>query len=276
MKILFSLIYCFTLASYTVPVCADPSSQTYEFGVLPYLAPQRLEKVYQPIVNEFSRVLQRTVLLRTDTNSVDFFSKLAKKSYDIALVNPFDSIPAIDQFGYEPIAARPLHHCNIYTRVDSSITKVEQLKHKLLGVASLRSPITFYTKRILTDHTLTPGKDLRLKTYPTPQACLHALVIQAIDACGSSSASAANFKTARGIELRSLAKCAQFPGMVLLVHSRIPASEKHRLRKAVLNWPHTPQGEKHVRTAGPQVVFNAYDAAAYNNIRRDYQAWKKP
>lgn len=252
---------------------AQTSLTAYEFGVLPYLTPARLEKAYTPAVLEFSRLLHRRVYLRTSTKSQRFFDKLQEHAFDIAIVNPFDSVAALGTFGYVPIASRPSHRCNIYANVSGPITRIDDLKHKVVGVASERSPITFFSLRILNRHNLRAGTDYLLKTYPTTPACLHNLVVGQVDACGASSVTADVFKTQRGIDLRVVENCEMFPGMVVIVHSRVPQSDRELLRQAILSWPYTEEGRTLLSAIGKHARFVPYDAQAYKNIKTYYQEW---
>lgn len=38
---------------------------------------------------------------RTSAESSLFFAKLRQSEFDLAIVNPFDSVPAIEDFGYK-------------------------------------------------------------------------------------------------------------------------------------------------------------------------------
>jgi ABC-type phosphate/phosphonate transport system substrate-binding protein len=271
-SIIFILLI--SLSANTCIASRNDTDQAYEFGVLPYLAPVRLESMYGPAVSEISRLLNRKVYLRTSTSSEKYFANLQQSAFDLAVVNPFDSVPAQEQFGYIAIAARSQHHCSIYTLPQSPIQQFDNLRRKVIGVASPRSPITFYTTRLLNQQDLRAGIDVELKPYPTTHACLHALIVGDISACGASTITADIFRHQRGIELRELAQCEEFPGMVFLVHSRLPVTERKLLRQTILNWSRTENGITLLNTIGPHTRFVSYSPENFKNIRIHYEEWK--
>jgi ABC-type phosphate/phosphonate transport system substrate-binding protein len=271
-SIIFILLI--NLSANTCIASGNGTDQAYEFGVLPYLAPVRLENRYGPVVSEISRLLNRKVYLRTSTSSEKYFANLQQTAFDLAVVNPFDSVPAQEQFGYIAIAARPQHHCSIYTLPLSPIQQLDHLRQTVIGVASPRSPITFYTARLLNQHDLRTGIDVELKPFPTTHACLHALVVGDISACGASTVTAGIFRHKRGIDLQELAQCEEFPGMVFLVHSRLPETERNLLRQTILNWRNTESGNTLLDAIGPHTAFVSYNPENFKNIKTNYEEWR--
>lgn len=268
---------CLLLFNYAVAESnsqARDSSNAIQFGVLPFLAPVRLESMYAPVASEFSQLLNREVFLKTGASSDEYFKQLEKQVFDIAIVNPFDSVPVIDEFNYIPLAARPMHRCIVVTPEAGAIETVEQLRGKVVGVASKRSPISFYSLRAIESHGLIVGKDFTVKHHKTTQACLHNLLIGSIDACGAGGATSSVFKDKRKINLRKISQCEEFPGMVIVAHSRVPKDERDNIKQLILAWPKSGK-EELLRKLGKHAKYIPYKEENYKMIRRHRKQWQQ-
>ncbi len=103
---------------------------TYSFGVHPLHNPQRLFKVFNPLLAYLSAHIKGVKFkLEASTNYASYDKKLAFKSFDFALPNPYQTVVAIDN-GYS-VFAKMADDENfkgiIIVRKDSNINKVTDL-----------------------------------------------------------------------------------------------------------------------------------------------------
>lgn len=100
-------IFAFVVALIALPLQAapkEPPSESYRLGVFPYMAPRQIVELYGPIAASMETVLKHPVRLESAATFPDFGRNLEERSYDIALIQPFDYPNAIDNFGYLPLA----------------------------------------------------------------------------------------------------------------------------------------------------------------------------
>jgi phosphonate transport system substrate-binding protein len=250
------------------------AAPAYQFGVIPYLAPSRLEAIYAPLVNELSHMLHRRVYLRTSSTKDKFTSNLKDARYDIAIVNPFESIVALDNYGYVALAMRPKHRSSIVVLHDSPIRELEDLRGTTIGTASARSPMTYFALHALGTHGLEAGKDYQVQYFPTPQACLHHLIIGDIDACGAGGGETARMLTnRRNIQLRTIISSIEHPSMVFVVHDRVPQSDRKIIQKTLLEWRSKYNVNSHGGHWGGIPSFIPYRKDDYDIIRQHYNNW---
>ena len=74
----------------TVNYCL--ATEGIRFGVYPHLPPRDLEKVYAPIAEEFSRVLNMPVKFESSSSFENFNDRLDQDTFDVVFVQPFDFV----------------------------------------------------------------------------------------------------------------------------------------------------------------------------------------
>jgi len=113
---------------------------TYTFGVHPLHNPQRLFKVFNPLMRYLSKNIQGVKFkLETSKNYASYDRKLAFKELEFALPNPYQTILAIDN-GYN-VFAKMADDENfrgiILVRKDSDINQIQDLVGKAISYPAL-------------------------------------------------------------------------------------------------------------------------------------------
>jgi len=231
------LVCLLILGSPSTSWSSEQPEKRYSFGVLPYLSAVRLEPIYVPISIEMSKTVQGTVDFRTASNDKKFFSKLKQQSFDIALIQPFWYPPAVDQFGYLPLArfAEPLSSL-VYVLDDSPIKTLDDLKGKIIATPPAFVPIVHMAKRELKRLGLIPGKDLELKAFKAIDSCFQQIVIGAASACIGPSFAQALIENKMNLRLRSILETPAIPGFSLIIHNRVPAEDRQKIQSLLLAW----------------------------------------
>ena len=247
----------------------DSSVALYTFSVAPYRPIPKLEADFAHYLAEVNKTSPYRVSLKLALNSVKYFELIKKQIPDFALINPFDSVPAQDKYGYVPLLARPLHRCKIVTPMASKIKSVQDLKNKRVGFASKRSPISFYSERTLEKYGLLAERDYKKINYSSPFSCMHNLIIGEVDACTGGQHTVKSFRNTRNIEFIELAQCEAFPGMVFMAHERVPQKHLLHMKTLFIKWQSKnadKPGHKHQK-------FGPYIANDYVIIRKHYRQW---
>ena len=250
---------------------ADNNAQqkpNYIFSALPYRPIQKLEADFSPFLADVNKIAPFKVSLKLSLDSLRYFKLISDQVPDFIIVNPFDSVPAQDKFGYLPVYSKPLHRCKIVT-INNNINRIEDLKNKKIGFASKRSPISFYSQRVLDKHGLLPNKNYTKINHKSVFKCLHNLVIAKVDACTAPYKAVKSFKKNRNIDIKELAQCEAFPGMVFMVHKRVPKNDFNKINDLFINGQHYSKG----KAGHPHKNFSTYNAEQFLNIRKHYYQW---
>ena len=242
---------------------------SYIFSVLPYRPIPKLEADFSPFISEINRHSHFTMSLKLSLNSIKYFEMLKQQVPDFALINPFDSVPAQDTFGYQPVLARPMHRCKVVTLKKNNINTVEDLRNKKVGFASKRSPLSFYSARALEKEGLIADKDYIKINHKSLFKCLHSLVISKVDACTAGQKTVQSFKKHRNIGFKELAQCEAFPGLVLMAHERVSKSDVEQFKKVFLN----RQNQTKSKVGHKHKGFGPYISDRYESIRKHYSQW---
>lgn len=250
---------------------AQPQTQPqtpYLFGAFPMMAVAEAEKVFSPIAENFTQALARPVRFRTKASFDQYADELAKQTYDIALVQPFDYVDAHDKHGYLPLARRgePLV-AHIMVLPKSAVQKLEDLKGKRVGLPPATAAVSHLAKMSFLQIGLHPAKDVALQYYKSHDSCLQQLLIGDIEACVSAPYPVKFFSSKWGVEFRLLAKSPPIPHALLVVHSRVPKAERERLLQTVLGWPETEAGRK-LLEFGQLTPFVPATNAEYDAVRK--------
>jgi phosphonate transport system substrate-binding protein len=240
---------------------ARAAEEAYTLGVIPYRAASELEPVYAPVAAELAAALGRPVRFRTAGTSADFLPRLRQGGFDIALVQPFYYLAAVDEAGYQPLArvAEPFE-AQLIARADGPVREVEDLRGRTVATPPRYSPNTVILLQALRERGLRPGADFRLETMPTQSACLHQVLTGAAEACASGSAQVA--AAGRRVGLRTLLQADGLPGLAFIAHPRVPAPERERLRQALLALNDRPAGRALLQSLQTAALVPADDGDA--------------
>lgn len=216
---------------------SEQPEKRYTLGVLPYLSAVRLEPIYVPLTIEMSNAVEGRVDFRTASNDKKFFSKLKQQSYDIALIQPFWYPPAIDQYGYLPLVrfSEPLS-AHVFVLDESPIKTLEDLRGKTIATPPAFVPIVHMAKRELRQRGFIPGKDLELKEYKAIDSCFQKVVIGAASACIGPSFAKTLVENKMNLRLRSVLETPPIPGFSMVVHNRVPAADREKIKNLLLAW----------------------------------------
>ena len=221
----------------------DGARPAYVFGVFPHLPMGQLEKIYAPIAEDFERALGRKVVFRSKSNFEQFSAELRQRTYDVALVQPFDYVVAHDRYGYLPLARRgETLAAQFMVLPDSPLKTIQDLRGRRVGVPPETAAISHLVKLALVRAGVHPDRDVEIRHFRTHDSCLQQLVIGSIDSCGSAPYPVRFFKSRWQVELRVLSETFVIPHSLFIVHKRVPARERRLLLDTILSWPKSEKG----------------------------------
>ena len=259
--------YCGTTAAWaTEPSETGEGDQgsagsAYSLGVFPYLTPLRMEAIYAPVSEDLRRALGHPVLFRTASRFEVFFERLKAQRYDIAVIQPFWYVPAVDRFGSLPLArmTEPLT-TQIMVLDSSSLSSTEDLRGTTVATPPAFAPVTHIARKALEERGMVPGRDVVLKAFKSIDSCFQQVVIGAASACVSGSFAPRIMEKELKVKLRALIKTPGIPNVTIVIHSRVPATVRERLRQAVLSWHSNNDGRALLQRIGTSQFVPARDA----------------
>ncbi len=250
--------------------------ESYSFGVLPYLAPLRMEAIYAPVGAALSQAIDHPVQLRTASQFELFFERLKAKQYDIALVQPFWYVLAVDRLGYLPLARieEPLSSVIVVLN-DSPLNSIEDLRGKTVAAPPPFGPMTRLASRALTERDIVPGRDVMLRHVRSIDSCFQQVIIGTAAACISGSFPVPAIEERLKVKLRVLMQTPSIPNLTLVIHSRVPADVRARFRQAILSWAGSDEGRTLLRGIKTRGFVPVHDAD-YDGVRALMKETQQP
>jgi len=124
-------------------------------GVHPYKSPQKLLKIYKPLINHLSQQLNRPVTLSIAKDYETHIQQIGENKLDIAYLGPASYVKLINRFGAKPILARqainqkPTFQGKIIIRKNSTINTIKDLKGKRFAFGDPNSTMSHLVPRFM-------------------------------------------------------------------------------------------------------------------------------
>jgi phosphonate transport system substrate-binding protein len=223
----------------------------YSFGVFPYLSTRDTAFTYGPVNADFNQALDHEVRLRTSSSFEKFSEKLAEEYYDIALIQPFDYMPAVEQSNYEPIARVAEDLVAVFAvSGDSKFNSIEDLRGTHIALAPEPAATSQLGIKALRKAGLIPGRDIFLHFLPSHISCVHQVVIKEVSACVTGPPIVRMFNARMNTQVRILAQTHAIPHILFVVHDRVPLEDRLKLQQIITSWQTTEHGKKLLRKLG--------------------------
>lgn len=220
----------------------------YTFAVFPYLSAKQLSQSYGPVAADFSRTLNRPVRFTSTRTYTEFSRGLTEGIYDIAMIQPFDYVNAVDQHGYRPLARVDADlRANFVVRPESPLKSINELKGTQVALPSATAAVSRMALKALRDAGLIPGVDVRVRHFKSFGSCMQDVLIGNASTCATGKAAKAIFEKRMNVELRTLYETPTIPHMAFVAHSRLPEAEHKHLQAAIIDWNKTTEGQQIVK-----------------------------
>lgn len=251
---------------------ADAQQPVYKFAVFPYLSPEQLETIYDPIAADLSRASASDIRFSTSTTFPIFAKNLRQQAYDIAFIQPFYYTTIAAEAGYVPLArvAGDLAGLIVVPQ-DSPVQNLQDLQGKTLALPPVKAAVSHLAKIALSQAGLDPERDVTLNHVPSHSACLQQLVVKKAQACASGPTGWHIFQKRRPGYARLLMKTSTIPNSLVVVHNRVPEHHRALLQQTMISWHQSDRGRQLLQRAQFSKFVPALDAD-YDIVR---QYWKE-
>lgn len=150
-----------------VPTSKNLKSDTYKFGVHPYLNSKKMYTLYRPILDFIETQMgDIEIILETSATYAEYDAKLYRGDFDFSIPNPFQTYNALS-CGYDVIAkVKPdsVFRGIFIARKESRLKYPSQLKGKSISFPALTAlAATMMPLLFLSEHGIDVNKDIEVK-----------------------------------------------------------------------------------------------------------------
>lgn len=212
-------------------------------GVFPRRNATTTHKLFTPLAEYLSKVLNRRVKIDTQKDFPSFWKEVQKGSYDIVHYNQFHYVKSHKEFGYEVIVknieyGKDTLSSAIIVRADSGIDTIQDLRGKRIVFGGGLSAMVAYigAKMLLRNAGLYTG-DYIEKTVKLPAQAVNATYFGQSDAAGTADLVfkfLANSKRLNVKDIKLLAQGEQLVHLPWAVKSGMAPALMKSIQKALL------------------------------------------
>ncbi len=213
-------------------------------GLMPYLSTRALLATYQPLANALENELNQPVQLLTAPDFDTFFKRVLIGDYDFVVLAPHYSRIAIKDYGYKALLMNksPIRSVLVTAR-NNPLESSAGLRNQSIAIVERSALVAINGAIWLADQGLKEDVDYRFVETVTHSSALHSAI------SGKSRAAIVSIASLRLAppELQRDAvvfvEFKQIPGMYYLAHSSLPAAQQAAIKKALLHFEPTVEGQ---------------------------------
>jgi phosphonate transport system substrate-binding protein len=240
----YAMMHNYDPAASTLAKAASAAARDLVLGVFPFIAPRQLAQNFAPAQLALGKSIDATVRLRTATNFDTFDAGIEAAKYDIVVVNPFDYARA-SAHGYLPLAGmKSKLQGTFFVRADSPYRQIIDFRGKAIAMPPFDSVQARLGRLALMQAGLIPGRDVTVDYRKNHESCLQEVRTGAAQACVTSEMTLPMLPTAVTQGLRAVGRTESAPGVLFMVHRRLPARTRGQLQAEITGWRDSEQGRR--------------------------------
>lgn len=232
-------------------------SPSLRMALIPYLSPNVLVPLFQPLARHFENDAGRPVELYSAPSIRSHVERILKPDFDIIFTAPHMGRLAQLDAGYVPIGSfeRPLKGV-ITVRKSGPIESIEQLKGRTIAINDRLVLNSILTLQELEKRGLKLA-DLKVVAAASQNSAILSVAAGDVDAAITVNFALGQVPKARLDEVRILFETVDVPSMpstLILVHPRMAKEEQLRLGASLLRFSRTDEGKQFLTSS------------SYNNV----------
>lgn len=246
--------------------------QDLKLGIHPYQSAINLVEKFSPFANYLAQVLNQPVKIVISHDYQHHIDQVGANTYDIAYMGPASYVKLVEKFGPPPLLARlevnhkPVFQGKIFTRADSDISELEDLKGKRFAFGSKSSTMSYLVPRYVLEQA---GVNLEsLGTYEflgNHKNVMLSVLMGKFDA-GAVKEAVYNEYQDRGIKL--LTNTPALSEHLFVASSDINTDLENKIKTALLTMHENPEGKsalQQIKSSITQLV--AVKDSDYDTLR---------
>ncbi len=246
------------LLRYLLPACllwgtsyASAALPPLSFGVFPNLSARQVVEIYRPLAEALEKSLHREVIIYSARDFRTFAQRTSKGEYDLLLTAPHLAWLARQDAGYRPLLkyATPTHGLLVVHR-DSPLLTPEALRGKTMARADALAVTVLATQTELATRGLRAGIDYQLRDAGTHNNAVMQVINKRADAAALGMHPYRLLAPDLRAQLRVLLETPPVSSLVTLTHPRLRDSEAAAIRRALLAFAASPEGQAFMERGG--------------------------
>lgn len=235
--------------------------ETLRIGVIPYLTPNVLIALFQPLRLQLEKDTGRSVALFTAPDVRSFARRTLKPDFDLIITAAHQARLAQVEGGYLPLTrfTGPLHAAMVVSK-DSPIQRLGELRGKRIAVTDRSILVNIAMSKILADQGI-QEKDVQYIAVNSQNSGILAVARGEADA-----AIIAHFTLDQSPEdqrnaVRSMFRSEALPNVILLASPLLDTTVREQTQKSLLAFPATTEGSNFLeksRYLGIQATDEAF------------------
>ncbi|MBA4177694.1 MAG: hypothetical protein C0505_14230 [Leptothrix sp. (in: Bacteria)] len=232
----------------SAPVVTDPTlGGMLRLGVMPFLAARQLAEQFGPALPKLTRGAGRPVQLRTASSYGSFAEAIERHDYELILIQPFDYAFAA-RHGYRPLVGMVNRlQGSFFVSEGGPVRAVTDLRGKTVAMPPAGSALGRLGLQALRDAGLDPDADVRVDHRHTHDGCLQQVKSGQAAACVTTPITLAIVHPSLSAGLRPVGQTSSVPGVLFMVHARVPADMADRLSAEIIGWKDSSEGQAVLR-----------------------------
>lgn len=246
---------------------ASAQQAPLRMALIPYLSPNVLVPLFQPLARHFERDVGRPVELYSAPSIRAHVERILRPEYDIIFSAPhFGRLAQLDA-GYVPIGSfeRPLVGV-ITVKNDGPIRDIGQLRGKTVAINDRLVLNSILTLAELGKRGIGVG-DIRIVPAASQNSAILSVASGDVDAAITVNFALGQIPRERQGEVRVLFRTDEIPSMpstLILVHPSMPQKERERLKASLMRFAGTDEGKQFLVTSSYKDVVKVTPAGLRN------------
>jgi len=221
------------------------------FGIFPNMTAKQIVETYRPLADALEKSLQRRVVIYTARDFTTFVERTRRGEYDIVLTAPHLAWLASQDAGYRPLLkyTQPVRGL-LMVKTDSPIDTPEALRGRTIATADSIAVVVLAVQAELAARGLRHGID-----YQTTDSGTHLnAVMQLINGRADAALLGLHPYNLMPPELRQqlrlVVETKPLSSLMYLTHPRLHDAETQAVRKTLLDFAATPEGQAFMQRGG--------------------------
>ena len=224
-------------------------------GIFPYFSPEQLATLHKPLKDYLARQTGRPIQLVSAPSFKAFIQRTRENRYDLLITAPHLGRLAEKRSGYAWLALTRNFSMAVFVSLrDSGIRDLAGLRGHSLALPPRKAIIHQAALETLEDAGLRPGRDLRIRSYPSHDKALYAVLNRDTDAAAFGRPTWLRYEAPDKDRLQVIGESEHIPGFALMIHPRVGERLTRRLRQALFRFAQTPAGQAYFQRTGLEGV----------------------
>lgn len=234
-----------------------------KLGIMPFNSTLALFRTHQPLRQYLQEQLGRPIELFTSADYVTFLNASLAGEFDLLITGPHFGVMCLSK-GYDALFHyRAVLQPILVVRKDGSIGSLDDLHGMRIGLSSRLSISSIGGVKWLADRGLQVGRDYQLSERATHGAAVAAVAVGDLDAALTTYTPLRQMPEDVRARISILPLEMKVPHLMTLAHSRLGKLEIEKVRKALRNFPNTPEGQAFFKDTG----YEGYESISDEDLK---------